>query len=229
MNAYAGVFWLGVTVFVYWLSLNVRKRWVSPITTPIVLSTFGVIAALLGTRQDVGQYAPAKEIITTFLGPAVVALAIPLFKNRAALAKNALPVLAGLVAGSLSTMLVAALIARVCGFGDVLSRSIAVKSATTPIAIEIAKIVHGDPALAAVFAVSTGMLGAAIGPWFLDRLRVTDPVARGVAFGTISHGIGTAQAATESELSGAIAGTAIGMGGVITALVAPQILPLLIR
>jgi putative effector of murein hydrolase len=126
-------------------------------------------------------------------------------------------------------MIVAALIARACGLASVLSTSIALKSATVPIAVEIAKIVHGDPALVAVFAVSTGMMGAAIGPWFLDRLRVTDPVARGVAFGTISHGIGTAQAAAESEVSGAIAGAAIGIAGVMTALLAPEILPLLTR
>jgi putative effector of murein hydrolase len=73
------------------------------------------------------------------------------------------------------------------------------------------------------------MMGAAFGPWFLDRMNVTDPIARGVAFGTISHGIGTAQAAAESELSGAIAGAAIGLAGVMTALLAPHVLPLIIR
>jgi predicted murein hydrolase (TIGR00659 family) len=229
VNALTTLFWLGVTIGAYRLSLEVRKRSASPLTTPIVVSTAVVIAALPATHATLQQYEPAKAIITMFLGPATVALAIPLFRNRGLLGKHAVPALAALAAGSLSTMVIAALMARAWGFAPELASSIAVKSATTPIAIEIAKIVHGDPALAAVFAVSTGMLGAAFGPWFLDRMRVTDPVARGVAFGTISHGIGTAQAAAESELSGAIAGAAIGLAGVMTALLAPHILPLLIR
>jgi putative effector of murein hydrolase len=229
MNAYATIFWLAVTVCTYRLSLSVRKRWPSPFTTPIVLSTVVVSVAMQATRQDLHQYAYTKDIVTAFLGPATVALAVPLFKNRGRLRENGTAAFAGLTAGSISTMIVAALIARACGLASVLSTSLALKSATVPIAVEIAKIVHGDPALTAVFAVSTGMMGAAIGPWFLDRLRVTDPVARGVAFGTISHGIGTAQAAAESEVSGAIAGAAIGVAGVMTALLAPQILPLLLR
>jgi len=111
----------------------------------------------------------------------------------------------------------------------VLTASISLKSTTAPIAIEIAKIVHADPALTAVFVVCTGMIGAAFGPWFLDRLRVVDPVARGAALGTIAHGQGTAQAAAESEVSGATAGLAIGLAGITTALLAPQLLPLVIR
>lgn len=229
MNAYTTLLWIGVTVGAYGLSLEARKRWASPLTTPVLFSTAAIIAVLLTAHASLSQYDSAKQVITIFLGPATVVLAIPLFKNRQRLARQGVPVLAGLAAGSLSTMVVAALIARAYGFAPTLEASIALKSATTPIAIEIAKIVHGDPALAAVFAVSTGMLGAAFGPWFLDRMKVTDPIARGVAFGTISHGIGTAQAAAECEISGAIAGAAIGIAGIMTALLAPEILPLLTR
>jgi len=218
-----------VTIAAYRLSLFARKRWTSALTTPVLFSTAVVIAALLVTHASLSAYEPAKRIVSMFLGPATVALAIPLFKNRRQLGKEAGPIGAGLVAGSVSTMIVAVSLARAWGFAPVLASSIALKSATTPIAVEIAKIVHGDPALAAIFAVSTGMMGAAVRPWFLDRVRVTDPVARGLAYGTISHGIGTVQAAAESELSGAIAGAAIGLAGILTALVAPGILPLFIR
>ncbi len=229
MNASTTLFWLGVTVGAYVLSLGVRKRSASPLTTPIMVSTVAVIAALAATHTTLREYGSVKELITMFLGPATVALAVPLFRNRGRVGKKALPALAGLIAGSLATMVVAALLARACGFAPMLAASIALKSATTPIAMEIAKIIHGDPALTAVFAVSTGMMGAAFGPWCLDRVKVTDPVARGVAFGTISSGIGTAQAAAESDLSGAIAGAAIGLAGVVTALFAPLVVPVLVR
>ena len=95
------------------------------------------------------------------------------------------------------------------------------------IAIEIAKIVRGNPALTAIFVVITGMLGASLGPWLMNRARITHPVSRGLALGTISHGQGTAEAIVEGELSGAVAGVAIVFGAVCTSLAAPYIVPLL--
>ena len=219
--------WLAVTIGAYALSLKLRRS-ASPFTTPVALSTAAVIASLLATHETLRDYESAKTIVTTFLGPATVALAIPLFNNRARLRRIAAPAFTGVAAGSFTTMVAAALLARAFGFPRELASSLAVKSATTPIAVEVAKIVHGDPTLAALFAVSTGIFGAACGPWMLDRMRVTDPVSRGVAFGAISHGIGTAQAATESELSGAVAGAAIAVGCIVTALLAPLLLPVLV-
>jgi putative effector of murein hydrolase len=104
---------------------------------------------------------------------------------------------------------------------------IAIKSTTVPIAVEVAKIVRGNPTLTAVLVVITGMIGASCGPWLMDRLAITNPISRGLALGTISHGQGAAQAATESELSGAVAGIAMGLSAVCTSLAAPWIVPLL--
>ena len=164
--------------------------------------------------------------MTFLLGPATVALAIPLYKNQQAFFQNLIAAGIGLLAGSLGTMVAAALIAKLFGFTPELVSSIAIKSATVPIAVEIARIIQGNAALTAIFVVVTGMIGASFGPWFMDRLRITHPVSRGLAFGAIAHGQGTAQAATEGELSGAIAGVAMGLGAVCTALAAPWIVPL---
>jgi putative effector of murein hydrolase len=98
-----------------------------------------------------------------------------------------------------------------------------------PIAVEVAKIVHGNPTLTAALVVITGMIGASFGPWLMDRLAITNPISRGLALGTISHGQGTAQAATESELTGAIAAVAMGLGAVCTSLAAPWIVPVLLE
>jgi len=178
----------------------------------------------MATRISFADYQPAKNIMTFLLGPATVALAIPLYKNRQTFFRNLVPAGVGLLAGSLGTMIAAALIARAFKFTPELVSSIAIKSATVPIAVEIAKIVQGNPTLTAVLVVITG---ASFGPWLMDRLAITDPISRGLALGTISHGQGTAQAATESELSGAIAGVAMGLGAVCTSLAAPWIVPLL--
>jgi putative effector of murein hydrolase len=124
-------------------------------------------------------------------------------------------------------MIAAGIVARVFRFTPELVSSIAIKSTTVPIAVEIAKIVQGNPTLTAIFVVVTGMMGASFGPWLMDRLAITHPVSRGLALGTISHGQGTAQAVSESELSGAVAGVAMGLGAVCTSLAAPWIVPLL--
>lgn len=220
-------FSIAVTVGAYTLSLWARKRYPSPLTTPVLFSTIVIIAILLVSGVSFADYRPAKDIMTFLLGPATVALALPLYKNRQAFFGNLVPASCGLLAGSLGTMIIAGLIARILGFTKILTASIAIKSTTVPIAVEIAGIVHGSPALTAIFVVITGMLGASLGPWLMTRAGITHPVSRGLALGTISHGQGTAEALAENQLSGAVAGVAMAFGAVCTSLAAPYLVPLL--
>jgi predicted murein hydrolase (TIGR00659 family) len=219
-------FGIAVTLGAYALSLLARRLYPSPLTTPVLFSTVIIIAVLLASGISFADYGPAKDIMTFLLGPATVALAIPLYKNRQVFFRNLVPAGLGLLAGSLGTMIAAGLAARMFSFTPELVSSIAIKSTTVPIAVAVARIVHGNPVLTAIFVVVTGMIGASFGPWLMDRLRITHPVSRGLALGAVSHGQGTAQAATESELSGAIAGVAMGLGAICTSLAAPWIVPL---
>lgn len=219
---------IAVTAGAYSLSLLARRRYPSPLTTPVLFSTVIVITVLLASGMSFADYQPAKNIMTFMLGPATVALAIPLYKDRHAFFSNLIPAGVGLLAGSLGTMVAAGLLARLFSFTPELVSSIAIKSATVPIAIEIATIIHGNPILTASLVVITGMIGASFGPWLMDRLGITSPISRGLALGTISHGQGTAQAASENELSGAIGGVAMALGAVCTSLAAPWIVPILV-
>jgi predicted murein hydrolase (TIGR00659 family) len=221
-------FCISLTAGAYALSLRARTYYASPFTTPVLFSTAIVIAVLLAAGMSFEDYAPTKRVITSLLGPATVALALPLYKNRQVFYRNLLPATCGLIAGSLGTMITAALIARAFGLAPDLSSSMAIKSATVPIAVEIAKLIQANPALTAIFAVVTGMIGAAFGPWLLDRAHITNPLSRGLALGTISHGQGTAQAITENEFAGAVAGVAMGLGAICTSLTAPFVIPLLV-
>ena len=218
---------IALTIGAYRFSLFLRRRWAHPLTTPVLFSTGLVVATLLLVRTDAAAYEPAKGLMSFLLGPATVALAIPLYRNRETFRRRLGPALGGVITGIAVTMALAIACGRAFGLATPLQATLAVKSATTAIAIEVARIVHGDPALAAGFVVCTGTFGAALGPWLLDRVRVLDPVARGVAFGAIAHGIGTAQAASESELAGAVAGVSLGIGGILTAALAPLFLRLL--
>jgi len=227
MKSLATAFGIAVTLGAYVLSRVVAKRYRSPLTTPVFFSTPIVICALLLSGFTVEHYQPAKDVMVFLLGPATVALAVPLHESRRALLNDLVAAVAGLTAGSLST-LVAILLAKAFALPAVVRASIALKSVTAPIAVELAPVVRGDPTLVAAFVITTGMIGAMFGPGLMDRAGIRSPLARGLALGTISHGQGTAQAVGEGALQGAAAGIAMGLAAVLTSLVAPVIVPLLL-
>lgn len=223
------VFGIGTTGLAYAVSRIVGKRYPSPLTTPVFLSTPLVITVLLLSGMQLGDYRPTKDIIVSLLGPATVALAVPLYKNRHTLTKNLVTASTALVMGSLSTLVVAVAVARLLGLPRVICASLSIKSVTAPVAIELAPMIDGDSTLTAAFVIATGMIGAMLGPFLMNKIGVRSPLARGLALGTISHGQGTAQALSEGEVQGAAAGVATVLGAILTAAVAPILVPVLLR
>jgi putative effector of murein hydrolase len=216
-----------VTACAYALSRRLSRRWPSPFTSPVFFTTLATILVLSLSRVRFSEYEQAQKILTFLLGPATVALALPLYRNRRLLIVNLVPALAGLTAGAVGTTVTVVTLAKALGFSQTIVRSISIKSVTAPVAVELARIIQGDPALTTAFVIVTGMIGVMLGPWLLDRVGIRSPLARGLALGTISHGQGTAQAALESELSGAIASIALGVAAVFGSLLAPRLLPYL--
>lgn len=218
------LFCIAITVGAYAASRYAAVRYKSPFTTPVFLSTTLIVALLLASGIEFERYQPAKEVMVFLLGPATVALAVPIHRNRRVLLRYLLPAGAGIAAGSLSTVAAAFLLGLALQVDPVVLASLSVKSVTAPIAIELAAIIHGHPTLAAVFVILTGMLGTMFGPWLLTLARIEHPLARGLALGTVSHGQGTAQAVLEGELQGAIAGIAMGVAAVLTSIALPLLL-----
>lgn len=219
---------IGITVGAYVLSMYASKRFPSPLTTPVFFSTTVIIILLLLLGINYDEYTIAKEIMTFLLGPATVALAVPLFKYRDMIKKHSVPALLGIVIGSLSTIVSAVLLAKILNLSMEVIASVSVKSITVPVAVEVSTLIGGDPALTAAFVVATGIFGTIIGPWIMNITHITHPLSRGLALGTISHGQGTAHAATEGELQGAIAGVAMGLAAIFTAMIVPIIVPFLL-
>jgi len=215
------IFCLVLTIGMYALSRVLAKRLPSPLTTPVFFSTTLIVAVLYAAGVDYREYEPAKNILITLLGPATVALAVPVYRNRQILFANVVPALTGITIGSLATVVVVVAVAGAFHFSRELTLSMSVKSVTAPIAIELATILKANPALAAAFVIATGMIGTMLGPWLLTRTGIVDPIARGLALGTISHGQGTAQALSEGNLQGAIAGIAMGIAAIVTSFVLP--------
>lgn len=226
MMAWVTWFSIAITLGAYALSRVVARRYPSPLTTPVFFGTVLTILILAPSGVGLADYELAKPAMIFLLGPATVSLAVPLYKSRRTLLANTLPAFVGLVVGSLATLSAAVTLAKLLGLPSVIRASISIKSVTAPIAVELAPIVHGSPTLTIAFVVATGMIGAMLGPWLMNAVGIHDPLARGLALGTISHGQGTAQAVIEGELQGAAAGIAMGLAAVFTSVVAPLLVPL---
>jgi len=227
METFITIYSISITIIAYILARKIYMKYPSPFTTPVFLCTVAVISTLLISNLHFEDYVVAKDIITYFLGPSTVALAVPLYKNRAIIAKYAIPAISGTILGLAFTLCIAIIIAKLFSFSLNMVQALAVKSVTVPIAVEIMSLYEGDENLAAAFVLITGILGTMIAPWLMDKLHITMPFARGIAYGTIAHGFGTAHAAQESEFTGAVAGAAMAIAGIIIAFCFPLFYPFL--
>jgi predicted murein hydrolase (TIGR00659 family) len=217
------LFNISITLLIY-IGARVLYRHISnPFTTPVLLTTILVIIVLRIVDINYEQYTPAKEWLTYLLGPATVALAVPMYKNRLVIREKAIQVSVGLTVGSLATIASAVLISKLLNLSEMIQASSAVKAVTTPVAIEIVPIIGGDPTLAAVLVITAGIFGAAFGSLCLTLFKIHDPISRGLGMGTVSHGIGTSQAVAEGRLQGAVSSVAMGAAAILTSIMLPLI------
>lgn len=163
-------------------------------------------------------YSAGGDIITFFLGPATVALAVPFYKNFQKLRDQLVPIVIAVSAGLLCGLLAVWGISGLLHASEQMMLTMMPKSVTTPIAIEIADLLGGTPELAGVFAVLTGLLGSMMGPILLRLCRFRSDLAIGAAMGTAAHGIGTARIMRDSEIQGGISAFAMGLSSILTPL-----------
>ncbi|MCF8200274.1 MAG: LrgB family protein [Sulfuritalea sp.] len=221
---------LTLTLLAYQAAVVINQRCREhPLTNPVLLSVAALVLLLWVTGTPYPVYFDGAQFVHFLLGPATVALAIPLYAQLPRLKRMALPLLLALLAGSLSAALSAVLIGDLLGASDATLMSLAPKSVTTPIAMGIAERIGGLPSLTAVLVILTGILGAVGAPALYTALKIKDPAVRGFALGTASHGIGTARAFQENEQSGAFAALAMGLNGLLTAVLLPWLMPPLMR
>jgi predicted murein hydrolase (TIGR00659 family) len=201
-----------------------RKPYVNPVLIAVVL----LGAVLWGTGTSYATYFEGAQFVHFMLGPATVALAVPLYGNLARVRATAVPMLAALVAGSVTAIVSAVGIAWALGVRGETLVSLAPKSATAPVALGISEALGGSPTLTAVLVILTGVTGAIVATPLLNALRVRDWRARGFAVGVAAHGIGTARAFQVNETAGAFAGIGMGLNAFLTALIAPVVIAWLV-
>lgn len=199
----------------------------NPLLSPPVISMFAIIAVLLMARIPYRDYFQAVRPIHFMLGPATVALALPLYNQLDGLRRVLVPLMVALVIGSAGGILSAVFIGAFMGLPHEVLLALAPKSVTTPIAMGIAEKIGGAPSLATVFVMITGIVGALVATTVMKLVRVKDPVVKGFAMGLAAHGLGTVRAFQIGEMAGAFAGLAMALNGLMTAIIVPLILSLI--
>ncbi len=221
------LFALLLTVGAYLLGVAIQRRLRNPLANPVLFAIVFIGVTLRLLHISYVTYFSGAQFIRFLLGPATVALAIPLACSLEHMRRSLGPMLAALLGGSLAGMVSGYVLVRVAGGSQLVALSMLPKSVTTPIAIAVAGGIGGLPSLAAILAIAGGILVAvAIDP-VLNLLRITDPAARGLAAGTAGSGIGASQVIPQHPAAAAFAGVAIGLNGLLTALLAPIIVLLL--
>jgi predicted murein hydrolase (TIGR00659 family) len=222
------LFLLFITVAAYEGGRRLRASTGSPLAQPALIAIVVVAVAikLLGISYD--QYRSGTDPIAFLLGPATVALAIPLHRQAHLLRGYAVALVGSLVLGAVVSVGAGVALVESLGGSAQLARTMAPKSATTPVSIALSQRLGGIPELSAVLTIIVGVLGAVLGPWLLSRLGVREPRARGLALGAVSHGIGTSRALHEDEVEGAFAGLSMGLTALVTCVVAPLLVHLLV-
>lgn len=215
------LFAFGLTLGVYQVALAAyeKTRWM--IFQPVLVSMVILIATLLVLRIDYADYKQGTQLLTVILGPATVALAVPLYLNMRRVRQVLWPTLITLFVGGLFATVLGVALAWLFGAEALILKTIAPKSVTTPIAMLVAEEIGGAASLAAVFVMITGVLGAMLGVEVLRLLRITNSAAQGMALGIVAHAVGTARALQESEEAGAFAALAMSIMGVLTAVLMP--------
>ena len=213
------LFGIGLTVILYAMSEIIVDRFNLNVLPPFVIAcplVICVIAFVPGVEYK--QYQAGAEFINFLLGPATIALALPLYKNRQIIMEKAAAIASGVTIATLAAILVVYFCGKALGASEQVLLSLIPKSVTTPIAIDVSKTLGGIPALTTAAVIFTGMIGATF---------IKNDLAIGLAIGASSHGLGTSACASFSPVQLAIGGVAIALTGISTSILAPLLLPIL--
>ncbi|WJV16847.1 LrgB family protein [Rossellomorea marisflavi] len=214
---------ISASAIIFLLANLLYKKWTYPLLLPIFTSTLVIIGGLLFIELPYAQYAEWTRGITYLLGPATVALAYPLYHQRRYLKAYALPIVLGLVIGSLAQMTISFYMGKFLRLPEDWNLAVMIKTITTPVALGVGDIIGAKIEVIPSVVIITGMLGAmAIIP-LLRILRIDDAIVTGLTFGVTSHGVGTARALKEGEVEGAVSGAVMALTSMVLSVIIPLV------
>ena len=201
-----------------------KNKWYNFIFNPLIVSLFIIISIISLTGSDAYVFASNINIIAFFLSPLVVMMGISVYENLERIKNNLIPIVVGITIGSLSGVLSIVLLSKLFGINNLVMKSLMAKSITAPMAIEVTNQIGGDKGIVLLGVIIAGNLGAMFGPVIFSILKITNPIAKGVALGTSSHAIGTSKAIELGETEGAMSSLSIALCGLATVVWIPIIL-----
>lgn len=217
--------WLALTLAVYAMADRLAERLGRPpLANPVLMAAAVIGVTLALTKTPYPVYFDGAQFVHFLLGPATVALAVPLFAHRQAVARAVVPIAGALVVGAVVSILSVALILKAFGVPASVVASMAPKAVTAAVAMAVSEGMGGDAALTAVLVITTGVFGAMVAAPLLDLARIGDERARGFAIGSVAHGIGTARAFQSSQVAGTFSAVAMALNAALTASLAPWLL-----
>ena len=218
---------LAITFGIYYVARQIQKRTGWVVLNPILVTIVALIALLQLTGISYETYEQGGQYIEFWLKPAIVALGVPLYQNLGQIRRQLLPILMSQLVGCLVGLVSVTLIASALGASHEVIVSLAPKSVTTPIAMEVCKTSGGIPSLTAAIVVIVGLFGAIFGFKILEVWHVRNPFSQGISMGTAAHAVGTSRAMEKGETYGAYSSLGLILNGVLTALLTPFVLKLL--
>jgi len=218
---------LTITVGIYWLTKYLQNKTNSVFLNPILITIVAIIAILKLSGVSYETYHESGKYIEFFLKPSIVALGVPLYLQLSKIKKQVLPIVISQLVGSIVGIISGVLIAKWLGASNDVIISIAPKSVTTPLAIDISSSVGGIPSLTASMVVMVGIFGSVAGFKILQLFKVKNPMSKSLSMGTAGHGLGTAQAMAISQRFGAYSSMGLILNGLFTAILTPIILSML--
>jgi len=215
------VFGLLISLIAFQAGAYVKKKLKLSVFNPLLIAIILVILFLTLTNISYEDYNYGGRMISFFLYPATVSLALPLYRKFHLFRKNVLPICAGILCGAVSSIACTIFLARLFGLSEKLTLSLIPKSITTPIGMAVSEQMGGVPPVTVVAIIITGILGSITGPFLYRVLKINDKVAMGIAMGSSSHAIGTAKAVEIGETEGAMSGLTMAIAGIATVFLAP--------
>lgn len=216
-----GILPVVLTLFAYQIGVQCQKKFKLPIFNPILVGVIVVLTVLTLTGIERKNYQEGVKLISWLMTPATVCLAIPMYEQIQALRKNLKAILAGVAAGALSCLTMLLVFTLLLNFNRNLIISLLPKGITAAIGVSLTELFGGTPSITTLGITVTGICGNMFGTQFCKWFGITDEIARGVAFGTGSHVIGTAKANEQSPLTGAVSSLSLVVAGLMTALLFP--------
>lgn len=220
------LFVLLLTLGMYLLSQYIHKKTKIVWLNPLLLSMIFIILSLIILNIPLDKYNDGTYLISFFLTPSTVILALPLYKKFDLLKKNAIPIIIGITVGSFVGMCSILILCKLFNVDSNIALSLIPKSVTTPIGVEVAKQLGGLPPITISAIIITGIMGAIFSPIICKLFKIEHNIAVGVAIGTSSHALGTTKALELGETEGAMSSLSIGVAGLITVLLSPLVVKL---